>query len=170
MSTVTAVAIMTVIGYIGSEVAEECLSERLRWPRWFNNEMTFCILLQQSLLMTVGGPLHKAALRNLDTPRANGMYSGPCRGHMLGTGFFSELKIMHFQRCKQERMLLPEKSRNSFWIRVLHDVNADQHVNFEIPRQDTELNQPRAVYRSLQPVCLISFETRRCSQRSDARS
>ncbi|KAL9024227.1 MAG: hypothetical protein Q9196_006670 [Gyalolechia fulgens] len=152
MTTVTAVALTAVIGYIGAEVAEESLLERLLWPQRFNNDMDLWIVLQQSLLGTVGGPLHKAALKTLDNLRAKGVYTGPCRGHMLGTIFFSELKIMHFQRCKQERMLIPEKSRNGFWIRVLQNVDTDKHVAFKIPRQDAESNQPSNAHRSLQPV------------------
>ncbi|KAL9609353.1 MAG: hypothetical protein Q9167_005878 [Letrouitia subvulpina] len=152
MTTVTAVALTAVIGYIGAEVAEECLLERLLWPQRFNNDLNFWVSLHQSLLGTLGGPLHKAALRVLENLRAKGLYSGPCRGHMLGTAFFSELKIMHFQRCNQERMSIPEKSRNGFWIQTLHNVDVEKHVSFKIPKQDAESNQPSKAYRSLQPV------------------
>ena len=152
MTTVTAVALTAVVGYIGAEVAEECLLERLLWPQRFNNDLNFWVSLQQSFLGTLGGPLHKAALRTLENLRAKGLFAGPCRGHMLGTAFFSELKIMHFQRCNQERMRIPEKSRNGFWIRALHDVDTDKHASFKIPKQDAESNQPSKAYRSLQPV------------------
>ncbi|PTB78836.1 hypothetical protein M440DRAFT_1352650 [Trichoderma longibrachiatum ATCC 18648] len=152
MSTVTAGALTAVIGYIGSEVAEENLLERLLWPERFNNDMTISVVLQQCLLMTAGGPLHKAALKTLETLRQQGLFAGSCRGHMLGSVFFPEFKIMHFQRCKEARRLIPEKSRNSFWIRVLHSVRAEQHVSFKIPRQDAESNQLSDAYRSLQPV------------------
>ncbi|KAH6684512.1 hypothetical protein B0J14DRAFT_14442 [Halenospora varia] len=151
-TTVTAVALTAVIGYVGAEVAEESLLERLLWPQRFNHDMTFYNVVQRSLLLTSGGPLHHAALKTLDTLRAKGMYAGPCRGHMLGTGFYFNHEIMHFQRCSQARMLIPEKSRNAFWIRVLHDVNADQHISFKIPRKDVESNRLSDIYRSLQPV------------------
>ncbi|TFA98891.1 hypothetical protein CCMA1212_009359 [Trichoderma ghanense] len=152
MTTVTAGALTAVIGYIGSEVAEENLLERLLWPQRFNNDTTISIVLQQCLLMTAGGPLHKAALKTLETLRQQGLFAGACRGHMLGSVFFPEYKIMHFQRCKEARRLIPEKSRNSFWIRVLHSVSAERHVSFKIPRQDAESNQVSDAYRSLQPV------------------
>ena len=152
MTTVTAVALTAVVGYIGAEVAEECLLERLLWPQRFNNDLNLWGSLQQSLLGTLGGPLHKAALKTLENLREKGLYTGPCRGHMLGTVFFSELKIMHFQRCSPERMLIPEKSRNGFWIQALHNVDAEKHVGFKIPKQDAEMNQPSKIYRSLQPV------------------
>ncbi|KAH7464032.1 hypothetical protein FOMA001_g17947 [Fusarium oxysporum f. sp. matthiolae] len=152
MTTATASALTAVVGYIGSEVAEEYLLERLLWPQRFNNDTTFRNLFQQSLLMTSGGPLHKAALKALERLRDKGLFTGPCRGHMLGTIFFSDLEIMHFQRCKEERRLIPEKSRNGFWIRVLNSVNPDQHIMLKVPRQDAESNQISDDYRSLQPV------------------
>lgn len=152
MTTATAVALTAMVGYIGAEVAEECLLERLLWPQRFNNDLDFWVSLQQSFLGTHGGPLHKAALKTLENLRAKGLYAGPCRGYMLGTVFFSELKIVHFQRCNQERMHLPEKSRNGFWIQVLRNVDADKHVTFRLPKQDAESNQPNKAYQSLQPV------------------
>ncbi|KAI1349414.1 hypothetical protein F5Y01DRAFT_289562 [Xylaria sp. FL0043] len=150
MATVTALA--AVIGYIGAEVAEDYMLERLLWPQRFNNETSISTLLQQSLLMTAGGPLHKAALKVLENLRIQGLFTGPCRGHMLGTVFFPEMKIMHYQRCKTERALIPEKSRNAFWIRVLQCIKADEHMKLKVPRQDTEQNQVSDDYRSLQPV------------------
>ena len=56
----------------------------------------------RSSLETLGGPLYKAAVRTLENVRAKGLYIGPCRGHVLGTVFSSELKIMHFQRCDED--------------------------------------------------------------------
>lgn len=165
MTTAAVGALTAVIGYIGSEVAEECLLERLLWPERFNNELTILILLQQSFLMTIGGPLHKAALKTLENLRKQGMFAGACRGHMLGTAFFSELKVMHFQRCKEERKLIPEKSRNSFWIRVLHNTDAAQLVSFNIPRQDAESNQVSDAHRSLQPVFHLKLSALRSDQR-----
>jgi len=59
---------------------------------------------------------------------------------------------MHFQRCKDSRMNVPEKSRNGFWVRVLQNTNPHQHVRFKLPRQDAETTQLNDNYRSLQPV------------------
>ncbi len=152
MATVTAVALTAVKGYIGAEVAEECLLERLLWSERFNDDMNFWILLQQSLFGTICESLHKAALKALDNLRAKGIFAGSCRGHMPGIVFFSELKIIHFQRCKEKWRLIPEKSRNDFWIRVLQNVHVDKNVSLKVPRQDAESKQPSKAHRSLQPV------------------
>ena len=66
---------------------------------------------------------------------------------------------MHFQRCNEERMLIPEKSRNGFWIQALHNIDADKHVSFKILEQDAESSQPSKAYRSLQPVYHLKFGT-----------
>lgn len=49
-------------------------------------------------------------------------------------------------------MFIPEKSRNSFWIRVLRNVNANKLQTFKVPRRDTESSPSGDTYRSLQPV------------------
>lgn len=112
------------------------------WPQRFNNTMSFWVSLQESFPRTLGGPLHQAALRTLENLRAKSLYPGPCRGHMFGTIFFSELKTMHFQRCNEEQMLIPEKLRNGFWIEALHNVDANKYVSFKVSKQDAKSNQP----------------------------
>jgi len=59
-------ALGSVIGYLGSEVAQVSIFERLLWPERFYNDFNFSVFIKQSLFMTMGGPLHAAALATLD--------------------------------------------------------------------------------------------------------
>jgi hypothetical protein len=79
--TAVAAAIGSVIGYVGAEVAEEELFERLLWPQRFYNYLDLRTSLKYAFLIPMGGPLHRAALQVLDTQRtlqgkSNGAYAG----------------------------------------------------------------------------------------------
>lgn len=81
-------ALGTSIDYLGTEISVNDLFERLLWPqRYYNNPPAHSIW-RIAFLIPMGGPLHKAALRTLDTFDENGMFKGSRRGHMLGTAFF----------------------------------------------------------------------------------
>ena len=148
-----AIAPAAIIGYVGSEAAEEYVLERLVWPQRFNRNLSVRAALQQSLLMTIGGPIHKASLKALDVLRTNGLYRGACRGHMLGTVFFKDFHITHFRRSNQKQRNIPEPSRNGFWIRILQQIDVDKHVRLELPKMDLESSEARNdFFRSTQAV------------------
>jgi hypothetical protein len=69
-------ALGSVIGYLGSEVAEQTLFERLLWPQRFYNDFNFFMFLKPMFLMPIGDPLHAAALETLDNFRGHGLYLG----------------------------------------------------------------------------------------------
>lgn len=158
-TTVTAVALAVIIGHVGSEASEEYVLERLLWPQRFHKTLDIRSFFQQSLFMTIGGPVHKAILEALDVLRRNGLYLGQCRGHMLGTVFFPDTRIIHFRRSKSEQKNVPEPSRNGFWIHVMHNVDAEKHIKLELPRSDAESVEPKNdFYRSIQPVYHLKLE------------
>ncbi|RYN18448.1 hypothetical protein AA0112_g11540 [Alternaria arborescens] len=118
--TAVAGALGSVIGYLGAEVAEPTVFERLLWPQRFYNYASLRTLLVSALMMPMGGPLHKAALETLDAIRENGLYRGATRGHMLGTAFFHENDVKYFNRIVNEG----EKDiRNGFWVEVLRMIS-----------------------------------------------
>jgi hypothetical protein len=88
-------AIGTLIGYIGTEVATDDFFDRLLWPRRAYNGFTWKHVPQAALLMPMGGPIHKAALTTLDGFYRHGLYERYQNGHMLGTTFFSDLKLRY---------------------------------------------------------------------------
>lgn len=49
-------ALGAVVGYLGPEVAEESLFERILWPQRFFNYVDLPTLLKTSILMPMGGP------------------------------------------------------------------------------------------------------------------
>jgi hypothetical protein len=126
--TAVAAAIGSVIGYVGAEVAEEELFERLLWPQRFYNYLDLRTSLKYSFLMPMGGPLHRAALQVLDTFRDNGLYRGRAMGHMLGTAFFADNDgIQYFHHTDIDTSTggreSPKDVRNCFWVEVLRRVD-----------------------------------------------
>lgn len=109
-------ALGAVLGYLGSEVAEVVLFERLFWPERYYNDFSFKVALQQCFLMTMGGPLHAAALKALDTFRENGLYMGTSRGDMLGTAFYADKHTTYSVGSADDRET--DETRNAFWVEV----------------------------------------------------
>ena len=83
-------ALGTLIGYIRSEISVDNLFERLLWPQKYYNSPPARSIWKIAFLMPMGGPLHKASLRTLDTLDKNGLLKGNRCGHMLGTAFFGD--------------------------------------------------------------------------------
>jgi uncharacterized membrane-anchored protein len=55
-----------IVGYLGVEVAEQEVFEKLLWLQRVYNDNTPVTLVQHFLLMGMGGPLHQAVLAALD--------------------------------------------------------------------------------------------------------
>ncbi|KAI1748942.1 hypothetical protein F4782DRAFT_515160 [Xylaria castorea] len=128
-STVLTAALGAVLGYVGSEVAEGVMFERLLWPQRFYNHLSFSTALQQGLLMTMGGPLHSAALKTLDVFRSHGLYRGPGRGHFLGTAFYSNKKLRYSLSGNDNRPTDDREFRNGFWLEVVRIIDALSHTH-----------------------------------------
>jgi hypothetical protein len=138
-------ALGSVIGYLGTEVAETPIFDRLLFPARFYNDLTPLTLLKLTLLLPMGGPLHRAALSVLDTFRSHDLYAGSRRGTMLGTAFFtdSRLKYCASTACGDS----PKKdARNAMWMRVMRGAR---------PRGDG------AGQRATQSVCQLSLRAGR---------
>jgi len=118
--TAVAGALGSVIGYVGAEVAEPAIFERLLWPQRFYNYATPRTLLLSALTMPMGGPLHKAALETLDAIREEGLYRGATRGHMLGTAFFHNSTVEYINRTTSD---VDHEIRNGFWVEVLKMID-----------------------------------------------
>jgi hypothetical protein len=118
--TAVAGALGSVIGYVGAEVAEPTVFERLLWPQRFYNYTTPRTLFLSALTMPMGGPLHKAALETLDAIRENGLYRGARRGHMLGTAFYHNTRASYVNRTASDS---DSEIRNGFWVEVLKMVD-----------------------------------------------
>ena len=109
-----------VLGYLGAEAATPATFERLLWPQRFYSSLTVSTAPKLALFMSMGGPLHKAALRTLDIAFGNGLFKGAHEGHMLGTAFFREDDWTYTMQCKNGA--LPshtEPLRNCIWARAL---------------------------------------------------
>lgn len=111
----------SVIGYLGAEVAEPPIFERLFFPARFYNDLTPLLFLKLTLLFPMGGPLHRAALQVLDIFRAHGLYAGRRRGTMLGTAFFSDSGLKY--SASSCRVVGARKdARNAMWVRTMQAV------------------------------------------------
>jgi hypothetical protein len=145
-------ALGSVLGYVGSEVVEDAIFERLLWPQRLYNALTISDVLKLTFLMPMGGPLHAGALKALDSFRDNGLNAGRCRGNMLGTVFFPDIGVTNCRRTRSRRCDEREPSRNGFWVEVLRNVNdvgemprsADGHVELQ--------KAERLPYRAMQLV------------------
>ncbi|KAH0366090.1 hypothetical protein KCU65_g5567, partial [Aureobasidium melanogenum] len=111
-------ALGTILGYLGAEVAEESVFERLLWPQRYYNDLNPIILLRLILLMSSGGPLHRAALETLTKFQENGLYLGETRGNMLGSAFYSRLGVSYFGRTLIGQENAAKATRNGFLVRI----------------------------------------------------
>ncbi|KAG9749475.1 hypothetical protein KCU73_g6819, partial [Aureobasidium melanogenum] len=126
-------ALGTILGYLGAEVAEESVFERLLWPQRYYNDLSLIILLKLVFLMPSGGPLHRAALETLTDFQKNGLYLGKTRGNMLGTAFYSRLNVSYFARTLTGQENAAKETRNGFLVRISrslahgHATRQDDH-------------------------------------------
>lgn len=148
-------ALGSVLGYAGGEVAEVATFERLLWPQRFYNDTTLPTMLKQALFMTMGGPLHSAALKTLDVYRTHGLYRGPGRGNFLGTAFYPDLGIRYKSQLRPGDPGYDgdNEVRNGFWVEVLRELdrdvtNAGRGIN---PKPDAEAADGGR-FRALQAV------------------
>ena len=148
-------ALGSVIGYLGSEVAEPLLLERVLWPQRFCNDLTVSILVRQSLLMTMGGPLHAAALATLDQFRDNGLYLGQRRGNYLGTAFYPDSKVSYKIVPNLSLESQSKKARNGFWIHVIHCIDALQR--YSLLSSDEEQQEESGRHRASQSVNVLTL-------------
>lgn len=111
-----------VLGYIGAEAATQHSFERLLWPQRFYSNFHIGCLPNLALLLPMGGPLHKAALKTLDGAFSNGLFRGPNEGHMLGTVFFRSLDWTYTMYGSKEQVTHNNALRNCLWTRVISAV------------------------------------------------
>jgi hypothetical protein len=160
-SSVITGALGAVLGYIGSEVAEVVVFERLLWPQRYYNDFTFSTALRDALFMTTGGPLHAAALQTLDVLGGHGLYRGAGRGNMLGTVFYPDSNTTYstaaFGKDGIEKAVGDGQARNGFWIEVMRHVDkkkTSEDPNDIMEKMDVENPDSRRV-RAVQAVhCL----------------
>lgn len=135
--TAVAGVLGSLIGYLGAEVSEETIFERLLWPQRFYHHLNLEILLKMIFLMPMGGPLHRAALQTLDTFHERGLYDGPCRGNMIGTAFLRNSRHTYRVRTIQHEREIEKEARNGFWIEVLKHVKP-KSVKAPLPFSDPD--------------------------------
>ncbi|KAL1639160.1 hypothetical protein SLS58_008247 [Diplodia intermedia] len=125
----------SVIGYLGAEVAETTLIERLLWPQRFYTYTSPSTILKLSFLMPMSGPLHRAALHALDAFRDRGLYRGACQGHMLGTAFYPDRGLSGYHRTARRA---PDREcahevRNCLWVAALRCVDQAEPAAYARP-------------------------------------
>ncbi|KAL8365221.1 hypothetical protein RB595_004157 [Gaeumannomyces hyphopodioides] len=161
MSAIVA-AFGAVIGYLGSEVAEKSVFERLLWPQRFHNYLSAADFAKLCLLMPMSGPLHGAALRTLDGFRDHGLYKGFLRGDMLGTAFFSQHESVEFfhRTAPPDKRLAAESVRNGFWLEVLKEVERQREsriANSEKTDSEAAVASPSFRRRATKPIFRLSL-------------
>lgn len=106
-------ALGTLLGYVGAEVGSDAVFSRLLWPQRFYNTHHPANLLAFAVLMPMGGPMHKAAIAVLDQLIASGLNKGYCRGDMLGTTFYEDVKQNYvLRRGLKNDTKLQKEARN----------------------------------------------------------
>lgn len=147
-------ALGSIIGYLGSEVAEPAVFERLLWPERFYNVVSCRNAIEMALFMPMGGPIHKAALRTLDIFRRKGLYEGPMQGHMLGTAFYPDKKLS-YQLHGYDGNDKDREVRNGLWATVLQYCRyAQKATPLPVMKTDSEAKgeAPQLVRRTTQIV------------------
>jgi hypothetical protein len=155
-------AIGAVVGYVGAEVAEESMFERLLWPQRFYNYLDATAIAKLALLMPMSGPLHRAALETLDGFRDHGLYRGFLRGDMLGTAFFSEKPgLEYFHRTGPlTRRDTPEAVRNGFWVEVLRQLDENRaRPAPKIDEEHTHASSNRQPTRTVKAIFRLHLES-----------
>jgi hypothetical protein len=159
--TAAIAALGAVVGYLGAEVAEETLFERLLWPQRFCNYVDTSTLLKSSFLMPMGGPLHRAALETLDKFRDHGIYRGRCRGTMLGTAIFAEQKsVTYYHRTaeKEKDRAAKKEVRNGFWIQVLRCIDEAAIKKMVANKNPDEESQTERARRAVRYVFRLHLD------------
>lgn len=154
----------TILGYIGAEVAEVSVFERLLWPQRYYNDFSPIILLRLVFLMPSGGPLHRAALETLTKFQKNGLYLGKTRGNMLGTAFYSYLDVSYFARTLTGQENAAKESRNGFLVRISRDL-AHGHG---IKQDDNEKMLSALMVNKRAHIPMHHLYIRRCLSRTPA--
>ena len=128
-------ALGTLVGYVGAEVASDAIFSRLLWPERFYNTHRPTDLIVLAALMSMGEPIHKAALATLDQLIASGPNSGYCMGDMLGTAFYEDINEKYIlRRREQYEADLEKEARNELWIRAMRLVHWRAVEKTSIPR------------------------------------
>lgn len=143
----------SIIGYLGAEAADTSTFETLLWPHRCYNQNNALGCLTSALTMPLGGPLHKAALKVLDSFRIRGLYLGQSLGHMLGTAFFPDNKL-RYEIYSEDDMDDDRDVRNCLWVNVLHRLRDYQPRTVVQVKVDVEKQREkqRLVRRTTQRI------------------
>ena len=117
-NTAILAALGSVIGYVGAEVADSIIFERLLWPYRFYNYLILWNAIKLAIFMPMGGPLHRAALECLDGFEKNGLYGGITKGDMHGTTFFQD-SLQSYSPSSGRDKNKRKDARNLIWIKSL---------------------------------------------------
>ncbi|KAF1809212.1 hypothetical protein P152DRAFT_461628 [Eremomyces bilateralis CBS 781.70] len=150
-----------IIGYMGAEVAEDAMFERVLWPQRFHNYLDISSFAKLSLLSSMSGPLHRAALETLDSFRDHGLYKGFLRGDILGTPFFAENSgIEYFYRTalSQKRRETPSSVRNGLWLEVLRQVECRRITSNQKITGSDDHEAAVVSSRAMKPIFRLSLE------------
>lgn len=123
-SSILSGALGAILGYVGAEAADAVLFERLLWPeRFYNDSHNPSTLLKAALFLSMGGPMHAAALKTLEKMGKQGLYLGNGRGNLLGTAFFPDTGLRYYSSSKGNEDDEDTECRNAFWVEVVRRVN-----------------------------------------------
>lgn len=111
------------LGYIEAEAVTVQPFEAFLWPQRFYSNFTLSSFPCPALLMPMGGPMHKAALKTLDAAFQNGLFKGTDQGHMLGTAFFRPFRWTYTMHGRGEQESHTKQLRNCVWVRALSHVS-----------------------------------------------
>ncbi|KAG2411669.1 hypothetical protein HFD88_009225 [Aspergillus terreus] len=140
-------ALGTILGYLGAEIAPPDLFERLLWPQRFYNGVSFTSVPKMALLMTMGGPLHRAALTTFDNILHNDLLKGKHIGHMLGSPFYTDSGLKYTVYDSQGRKEGEEYVRNNLWTDVVAHYPVPPSILATCPTAYTENGIPKTLTR-----------------------
>lgn len=112
-------ALGAILGYLGGGAADSVLFECLLWPeRFYNDFRNPSTLVKFSVFLSMGGPIHAAALKALEKMGNHGLYLGSERGNVLGTASSRILQCeFTLQRTGQrEKMMTERPGMHSGWV------------------------------------------------------
>jgi len=115
LSVAAFIALGTIVGYLGTEVASASIFHRILWPSRFSSDTaTLKSFTGIIFLIPIGGPIHKAAVEVWNLFSLAGLWKRYCRGDMLGTALYDDTEHCYVVRMANSNISEKKRARNAF--------------------------------------------------------
>jgi hypothetical protein len=147
-----------VFSYIGGEVAHRNQFERFLWPQRFYNGLNSVNIFGVVTIMSLGGPIHRAALQFIDDCFERGLLRSPRMGGFLDTAFYPDLHIPYIAHNMKET----NEVRNGLLVRIALESGRKYQIRRNRESIDAETGvsgntRPKELIRSRQVLVNLNL-------------